>query len=47
MDSASKFKRKNLLAIERRRKFAKYGLWAGYALAILMGLAVIVAYTIF
>ena len=47
MDGASKFKRKNLLAIERRRKFAKYGLWTAYVLALLMGIAVVVAYTIF
>jgi len=47
MDGASKFKRKNLLAIERRRKFAKYGLWTAYVLALLMGIAVVVAYTLF
>ena len=46
MDDASKFKRNSLLAIERRRKFAKYGLWAAYGLAIIMVLAVIFAYTI-
>ena len=44
MDGASKFKRKSLLAIERRKKFGKYGLWAMYGLAILMGLAVLICY---
>lgn len=47
MDGASKFKRKNLMAIERRKKMAKYGLWVMYALAALMVLAVIVAYGFF
>lgn len=46
MDDASKFKRNSLLAIERRKKLAKYGLWAAYALAAFMVLAVIIAYTI-
>lgn len=45
MDGASKFKRNSLLAIERRKKIAKYGLRAGYILAIIMVLAVIIAYT--
>ena len=36
MDGASKFKRNSLLAIERRKKIAKYGL---------LVLAVIIAYT--
>ena len=46
MDGASKFKRNSLLAIERRKKLAKYGLWAVYVIAALMVLAVIIAYTI-
>lgn len=45
MDGASKFKRNSLLAIERRKKIAKYSLRAGYILAIIMVLAVIIAYT--
>jgi type IV secretory pathway component VirB8 len=45
MDGASKFKRNSLLAIERQKKIAKYGLRAGYILAIIMVLAVIIAYT--
>lgn len=45
MDGASKFKRKNLMALERQKKFAKYGLIVGYVIAALMGIAVIVAYT--
>ena len=44
MDGASKFKRKQLQAIERRKKLAKYGLWSAYALAIIMAIAVIVVY---
>lgn len=46
MDGASKFKRKQLQAIERRKKLAKYGLWAAYALAIIMAIAVFVVYHI-
>lgn len=45
MDGASKFKRNSLLAIERQKKIAKYSLRAGYILAIIMVLAVIIAYT--
>ena len=44
LDGASKFKRKSLLAIERRKKLEKYGLWAMYGLAAFMGLAVVIAY---
>lgn len=46
MDGASKFKRKSLLAIERRRKLAKYGLMVAYVVAAILGIAVIVVYTI-
>ena len=46
MDGASKFKRKQLKAIEMRKKIAKYGLWAAYALAVIMAIAVCVVYYI-
>lgn len=45
-DGASKFKRDSLLAIKRRKIIAKW-LWRGMVLlAIIMGLAVVAAYTI-
>lgn len=46
MDSASKFKRDSLKSIERRKTIAKWLLRAMLALAIILGLAVVAAYTI-
>ena len=46
MDGASKFKRKSLMAIERRKKIEKW-LFRGLVLvAILMAIAVVVVYTL-
>ena len=46
MDGASKFKRKSLMAIERRKKIEKW-LFRGVCLiAILMAIAVVVVYTL-
>jgi len=46
MDGASKFKRQSLLAIERQKKIAKYGIRIAYIVAILMAIAVLVVYTV-
>ncbi|MBQ8158205.1 MAG: hypothetical protein IJ081_04210 [Prevotella sp.] len=46
MDSASKFKRESLLAIERRKQIAKWGKRILVVIAIIMGLVVAAAYTI-
>ena len=46
MDSASKFKRDSLKAIEQRKIIAKWGKIALLCIAFLMGIAVIVAYTV-
>lgn len=46
MDGASKFKRKNLLAIERRKKIQKWLFRVLCVIAVIMGLAVVAAYTI-
>ena len=45
MDGASRFKRKQLKSIELRKKIEKYGLRATFILAVIMLLAVFVAYT--
>ncbi|MBQ8096779.1 MAG: hypothetical protein IJ243_06810 [Prevotella sp.] len=46
MDGASKFKRKSLMALERRKKVAKW-LWRILvALAIIMGIVVVIAYAV-
>lgn len=45
-DSATKFKRKSLMAIERKKKIIKW-LFRGLCLvAILMGVLVVLAYTV-
>ena len=46
MDGASKFKRDSLNAIEMRKKCAKWGKRALVVIAILMGILVMIAYTI-
>ena len=46
MDGASKFKRKSLLAIERRKKIAKWACRILVAIAIIMGIVTLAAYTI-
>lgn len=46
MDGASKFKRKSLLAIERRKKIAKWAFRILVAIAIIMGIVTLAAYTI-
>lgn len=46
MDSASKFKRDSLKAIERRKILAKWGKILLIALTILMGILCVLAYTI-
>ena len=46
MDSASKFKRDSLKAIEQRKLIAKWGKIVLLCIAILMGIAVMAAYTI-
>lgn len=46
MDGASKFKRKSLLAIERKKFIAKWLKRTVVALAIIMGILVVLAYTI-
>lgn len=43
-DGATKFKRTSLAAIDRRKAIEKYGKIALFILAVLMGLAVVVAY---
>lgn len=45
MDGASKFKRKSLLAIERRKKIEKWSFYIFTGLAVLMVLLVVAAYT--
>jgi hypothetical protein len=46
MDDASKFKRDSLKAIEQRKLIAKWGKIVLLCIAILMGIAVMAAYTI-
>jgi hypothetical protein len=46
MDSASKFKRDSLRAIERRKIFAKWGKIILIGLTIFMGILCVLAYTI-
>lgn len=46
MDEASRFKRQSLLAIERRKKLAKWGYTALWVLAVIMAITVIVVYSI-
>jgi len=46
MDGASKFKRKSLLAIERRKKIAKWTFRILVIIAVIMGLTCLAAYTI-
>lgn len=46
MDGASKFKRKNLLAIERRKKIAKWSFRILIAIAIVVGIGCLTIYTI-
>ena len=46
MDGASKFKRKSLMAIQRRKKIEKWLFRSLVAVAILMALAVVVVYTL-
>ena len=46
MDGASKFKRKSLMAIERRKKIEKWLFRAVVLIAILMAIAVVVVYTL-
>lgn len=45
-DDASKFKRKSLLAIERRKVIKTWGLRILYLLAIIMAILVVLVYTI-
>ena len=45
-DDASRFKRKSLSSIRRRKLIAKYAFWALCVLAVLMGIATIVVYKI-
>ena len=46
MDGASKFKRKSLMALERRKKVAKWLRRILVALAIIMGIVVVIAYAV-
>lgn len=46
MDGASRFKRESLLAIERRKKLAKWGYAALWVVAVIMAIAVVAVYTI-
>ncbi len=46
MDDASWFKRKSLLAIERRKKILKWLWWFMVALAVVLAIAVVVLYRI-
>ena len=43
-DDASRFKRKSLSSIRRRKLIAKYAFWALCVLAVLMAIATIVVY---
>ena len=43
-DDASRFKRKSLLSIRRRKIIEKYAFWALCILAVLMAIATIVVY---
>ena len=44
MDGASRFKRKSLLAIERRKKLGKWIWWGLVVVAVLMAIGVVVVY---
>ncbi len=46
MDGASKFKRKSLMAIERRKKIAKWTFRIMLAIAITLGIITIAVYTV-
>lgn len=46
MDGASKFKRRSLLAIQRRKMIEKWSYRVLTVIAILMGIAVLLVYTI-
>ena len=46
MDGASKFKRESLLAIERRKFITKWLFRFLCAVAVIMGILVIIAYTV-
>lgn len=43
-DDATRFKRKSLLSIQRRKKLTKIAFWLLCAIAVLMGIATIVVY---
>lgn len=45
-DDATRFKRKSLLSIRRRKKIKKWGFVALCVIAIIMGILVVLAYTI-
>ena len=45
-DDATRFKRKSLLSLERRKKFRKWGLIILSIMAIILGILVVLAYTI-
>lgn len=46
MDDASRFKRKSLMAIDRRKKLAKWGYVALWVVAVIMAVVVAVVYSI-
>ena len=45
-DDASRFKRKSLLSIERKKQYQKWGFRALCVLAVFMAILVVLAYTI-
>lgn len=45
-DDATRFKRKSLLSIERRKKLKKWSFVALCTIAVIMGILVVLAYTI-
>lgn len=46
MDGATRFKRKSLMAIERRKKFARFAWIALSTIAIILGIFVVVIYVL-
>lgn len=46
MDGASQFKRRSLMAIQRRKMIAKWSYRILTVIAVLMGIAVLLVYTI-
>ncbi len=45
-DDGTRFKRKNLLSIKRRKTIKKWGFVALCTIAVIMGILVVLAYTI-